>query len=286
MALRRLFLAAVACTCVAATWLACAAILAVPRTARSSEGDLAAAFACEVDRRLSIPEDEQARYAQLLQAALEGAGLGALGPQHVLLVDRSPMVQAAILYLRTAEGGWRFTGASPAATGAPGTYEHFATPLGVFVHSMRNPDFRAQGTINEFGVRGYGREGMRVFDFGWVSTRRGWGSGAEGEMRLQVHATDPDLLEPQLGTVHSKGCIRIPATLDVFLDRRGVLDEDYERVAESGNTPWVLLPNRETTRWPGRYLVIVDSARAARPAWSKPGARRTPRPAECPKRSP
>jgi hypothetical protein len=86
-------------------------------------------------------------------------------------------------------------------------------------------------------------------------------------MRLQVHATDPDLLEPQLGRVRSKGCIRIPASLNTFIDHYGILDADYDEAIAAGKKFWVLLPSREPTPWSGRYLVIVDMKRPSRPAW-------------------
>jgi hypothetical protein len=135
------------------------------------------------------------------------------------------------------------------------------TPLGVFAQSHENADFRAEGTKNSLGIRGYGEKGMRVFDFGWVRTERGWGDGALGQMRLQMHATDPEYLEPRLGRAGSAGCIRIPATLDVFIDRHGLLDAAEEH-------RWLLRPDREPTPHPGRWLVVVDSARTTRPAWS------------------
>lgn len=252
---------------------------------RPLDGDLATDFACEVDMRLDVPEGEQADYAEHLKTAFAAAGLTDLAPQHVLLVDRSPKVQAALLYRLTPGGDWRFTGATPVSTGLPGQFEHFATPLGVFAHCLDNLDFRAEGTRNESGIRGYGREGMRVFDFGWVAAPKGWGNANMSVMRLQVHATDPDLLEPYLGRARSKGCIRIPASLDDFLDRRGVLDADYEAAVANGQSFWVLRHDRETTRWPGRYLVAIDTERAQRPAWSpEPSGRvrRTPRPDACP----
>ena len=46
-------------------------------------------------------------------------------------------------------------------------------------------------------------------------------------MRLQMHATDADRLEPLLGSARSKGCIRIPASLNRLLDHFGLLDADY-----------------------------------------------------------
>jgi hypothetical protein len=99
-------------------------------------------------------------------------------------------------------------------------------------------------------------------------------------MRLQMHATDPDLLEPFLGRPHSKECIRIPATLNTFVDHYGLIDAEYERVASDGKLLWLLRPGRTPTPWPGRYLVIVYPNAKSRPYWSplpvarKPVARR------------
>ncbi len=279
---------------------ACACLVAVPvldsaaepdrptaRGIRPPDGDLAVSFACEVDMRLDLPREEQESYAAHLDAALAQSGIDmrTLAPQHVVLVDRDPKVQAAFLYRSLPGGDWWFEGAVPASTGIPGTFEHFATPLGVFAHTLDNPDFRAEGTLNENGILGYGRKGMRVFDFGWVAQQRGWGDHAMGTMRLQLHATDPGQLEGWLGIERSKGCIRVPATFDAFLDRHGVLDADYEEAASAGRELWVLRPDRETTRWPGRWLVVIDTARESRPAWSPvPDGRprRTPFAADCP----
>jgi hypothetical protein len=177
--------------------------------------------------------------------------------------------------------GWNFIGAAPVSTGRRGGFEYFLTPVGVFAHTPANPDFRAEGTRNEFGVRGYGVKGMRVFDFGWVIGERTW-DGRTSPMRLQVHATDPDLLEPWLGEPRSKGCIRIPAGLNRLLDRYGLLDADYEEALARGARLWVLAPDRTPTPWSGRYLVVVDSQRAARPPWSPPPrARPTPDAGDC-----
>lgn len=104
------------------------------------------------------------------------------------------------------------------STGKPGTFEHFVTPLGVFLHTPDIPDFRSVGTYNSNHIRGYGERGMRIFDFGWQLAERGWGKGGSSQMRLAMHATDPDRLAKRLGTVASEGCIRIPATLNRFLD--------------------------------------------------------------------
>ena len=115
---------------------------------------------------------------------------------------------------------------------------------------------------------------MRVYDFGWQTAQKGWDGGGEANLRLQMHATDPDLLEQKLGTPQSKGCIRIPATLNAFLDHYGILDGDYEKAMAAGMTFWVLSQTREATPWSGRFLVVVDTGRTERPAWSPPPSKR------------
>ncbi|WP_436569587.1 L,D-transpeptidase [Janthinobacterium sp. HLX7-2] len=225
-------------------------------------------FVREVDHRLEVPTADQARYVVLLKQALADANVIDASAQTLLLVDRSAQVQAAFLMLHTAEDAWLFIGATAVSTGKVGTYDHFLTPLGVFPHTLENPDFRAEGTLNENHIRGYGRRGMRVFDFGWQQAQRGWGTGAISQMRLQMHATDPNVLEARLGTVASEGCIRIPATLNIFLDAHGLLDAVYEQAVKDGRSLWVLKADRQTIEWPGQYMVIVDSLAEVRPVWS------------------
>jgi hypothetical protein len=231
--------------------------------AAAAAAPLADEFAREVDRRLEPPPAEQAYYAALLDKALPEAG----APQYFVLVDRSPRVQAALVFWRSPQGRLELVGAAPVSTGKPGAYEHFATPAGAFAHTLANPDFRAEGTPNADGIRGYGEKGMRVFDFGWVRAERGWGEGGYSDMRLQMHATDAQRLEPLLGrAAASKGCIRIPATLNVFIDRHGILDADYYH---AGARHWVLRADRQPTPTPGRWLVVVDTARTERPRWAR-----------------
>ncbi len=243
----------------------------LPPSALSQEVDpvtlLAGPFAREVKMRLEPPELEQQAYAQLLRQALGQAGIEEVDPQYVLLVDRSPAVQAVFVYWLASARIARFVGATRASTGRPGAYDHFLTPLGVFAHTPANMDFRAEGTRNDQGIRGYGARGMRVYDFGWVEAERGWGPHGRSLMRLQVHATDPELLEKFLGHARSKGCVRIPTTLNAFVDRYGLLDADYEAAVKEGRPLWVLRPDRTPTPWPGRYLVVVDSGRTTAPEW-------------------
>jgi hypothetical protein len=229
---------------------------------------LAPLYAQQVDRRLDTPEREQRFYAELLAKNL--AAEDSQEAQYVVIVDRSKFVQAAMIYWMSADRIFHFIGASPVSTGKPGRFEHFITPTGVFEHTIDNLDFRAEGTRNQFGIRGYGRKGMRVYDFGWQTAQKGWAGGGESELRLQMHATDPDLLEHKLGTRQSEGCIRIPASLNAFIDHFGILDGDYQRAMAIGMNFWVLSKTREATPWSGRFLVVVDTGRTERPAWSLP----------------
>ena len=235
---------------------------------------LAAEFGASVAAHLHPTPDALDAYLTALEAAFASAGVATFDrPRFVVLVDRSPKVQALLLVWGRGRD-WRLVGASPVSTGLPGRFDHFATPLGVFAHSLDNPDFRAEGTKNEFGIRGYGRSGSRVFDFGWVDAPKGWGDRRVIGMRLQMHATDPDVLEQRLGTAQSKGCIRIPAALDELLDRFGVLDQDYDAHLAAGAHYWVLRDDRVASPSAGRYLVVVDSGAATRPAWAVVAAKR------------
>lgn len=241
-----------------------------------SPQELARLHASQVDWRLTVPPEEQKTYSDLLGKALAKAGIQTLAPQYILVVDRSPHVQAIFIYWGDPISGWTHVGASPVSTGRPGEFDHFITPTGVYAHTPANPDFRAEGTKNDKGIRGYGVKGMRVFDFGWTMADRGWGIPGRSQMRLQLHATDP-VLEKHFGMVQSKGCIRVPATLNQLIDRHALIDADYEEAAARGQQPWVLRKDMESTRWSGRYLVIVDSERTSRPAWSPyPAVRRKP----------
>lgn len=226
-------------------------------------------YAQTVTRRLAIPPCAQALYAQLLDTALANAQTPGIANEFVVVVDRNPFVQALLLMFREAPSNpWQLIGASPVSTGMPGRYDHFITPLGVFRHMPDNMDFRAEGTLNDNGIRGYGTRDQRIYDLGWTQAQRGWGSHATSQIRLQMHSTDPDRLESLLGMRHSKGCIRIPSALNTFLDHYGILDADYDARSLQGHDFWVLKSDREASRWAGRYIVIVDSGATRRPAWS------------------
>ena len=231
-------------------------------------------FARQVDHRLELPLSDQGLYIGLAQKALTQAQQTDLAAQTFLVIDRNPFIQAAFLLLLTDTGEWHWVGASTVSTGKPGGFEHFITPRGVFLHSPDNPDFRSAGTYNKNHIRGYGVRDMRIFDFGWQMAERGWGDGGSSSMRLAVHATDPERLEARLGSVASEGCIRIPASLNHFLDHYGVLGADYEAAVAGGKHLGVLLPDRQPLPWAGRYLIVIDSEATQRPLWSPaPGAK-------------
>jgi hypothetical protein len=225
-------------------------------------------FEAQVDHRLQVPAAQQVIYVKLLEQTLAQANTENSGAQAFVVVDRNPNVQAAFLLVHLQSGVWQWMGATAVSTGKVGSYEHFVSPMGVFAHTLDNPDFRAEGTFNKNHIRGYGLKGLRVFDFGWQFAERGWGVGGSSRMRLQMHATDPSILEERLGSVQSEGCIRIPSSLNVFLDMHGVLDAAYEEDKGKGDDLWVLKPGRTMVPWPGRYLVIVDSQVLTRPDWS------------------
>jgi hypothetical protein len=225
-------------------------------------------FSREVDRKLDVPLEQQQQVFKRVQRALADADLDAVEAQTFVVIDRAPQVQAAYVLLLSPANGWQWLGATAASTGKTGTFAHFVSPLGVFLHTPINPDFRSAGTYNRNHIRGYGERGMRVFDFGWQRAERGWGAGGSSNMRLAMHATDPDRLAQRLGTVASEGCIRIPATLNRFLDAHGVLDANYEALAAEGKPQQMLRLDRQPLPWPGRYLVIIDSQASERPAWS------------------
>lgn len=257
------------------------ALLIASMPALAEDGTvLAAAFQSEVERRLDVPAADQARYAKLLESTLVNAGVILIRSQYLLIADINPNTQAIFLYwadTSASSGRMHLIGASPVSSGKPGRFDYFTSPTGIFSHNLNNKDFRAEGTFNKNGIRGLGLKGMRAYDFGWAMATRGWNGGGLGQMRLLMHATDPDYLEQYLGMPRSKGCIRIPATLNTFIDRHGLLDYDYQRAAASGVKLWMLRPDRTLTPWPGRYLVIVDSAATERPAWSpEPATGRKP----------
>jgi hypothetical protein len=219
-----------------------------------------------VSKRLAASPEAFETYSGLAQDQLRLAKVSLDRDQFVIVVDRNVNVQAALLYVMGPSGTFA-VGATPVSTGVKGKKTHFVTPVGVVANSLDNPSFRALGTKNENGFRGYGRKGMRIWDFGWTPAEKGWGTPEVRDIRFQMHATDPDSAEPRLGHPASEGCVRVSAGFNQFADRFGVLDADYLAAEVAGQHLWVLPTERVTTGLSGRYLVVVDSGAKERPHW-------------------
>jgi lipoprotein-anchoring transpeptidase ErfK/SrfK len=228
--------------------------------------------------RAGRPAELQDRAAAMLRATNTTIDT----PQLVVVVDRDPSIETlALMVARPGNAAWSLIGAVHVSTGQAGRKDYYITPVGVFRHSDAILDFRALGTYNEHHVRGLGVAGMRVWDFGWQWALKGWhNDSAGGDIRLQMHATDPDLLEGRLGRPASEGCVRVSSAMNKFLDSHGVLDADYERVAATDIRYRALLkPDRTPSLLAGRLLIVVDSrdpideppTQASRPAnWPPP----------------
>lgn len=223
---------------------------------------LRAALQREVPQHTIVSENDDRWWIERAKVATDAAAFPIDRPQLLVVVDRDPAVQELRIVLARPDARWQVIGGSKVSTGQAGRRAYFITPVGVFPHTDGILDYRALGTFNENHIRGLGLKGMRVWDFGWQTAERGWHvERDEGEIRLLMHATDPDYLEQRLGRPASQGCIRIPAAMNRFLDVHGVLDADYERAArDDARLRGILLPERLPTRLAGDAMVVVDSS--------------------------
>ncbi len=217
--------------------------------------------------RTAVPHDpaQDGRWIDLARAETAAAEMVIDHPQLLVVVDRNPRIQQLMIVLAEPDGDWQVIGGSRVSTGQRGRFDHYVTPRGAFHLTDAILGYRAEGTLNENGIRGLGAKGMRVWDFGWHVAMKGWtevaGKPDRTPIRLMLHATDPDKLEQRLGRPASQGCIRIPSAMNRFLDRHGVLDADYERAATNDiRFRALLLPGREPTPLAGDTLVVIDSS--------------------------
>ena len=233
-----------------------------PAEVQQDEDKLRAALAAEV-KGSTAPMPRGPDWIGLAKAALASTDQPPIDrPQIIIVVDRSPAVQAMRLVLaRPGNGAWEVLGGTHVSTGQTGRFDHYITPTGVFPHTDAILDWRAEGTFNENHIRGLGLRGMRVWDFGWQNASKGWLDNQSGPMRLLMHATDPANLEHRIGRRASSGCIRIPDAMNLFLDRHGILDHDYERIAGDDIRYRALLrSDRTPTPLAGTLLVVIDSS--------------------------
>jgi hypothetical protein len=176
--------------------------------------------------------------------------------QYFLLVDRNPKAQIATLSFFDAEDkSINIIGAEKVSTGNPKKIGYYETPIGVFKNLPDNMSYRALGTKNKKGWRAFGVKGSRVWDLGWQKSRNF--KNPDINIRMLIHATDPDHGEKRLGTQDSKGCIRVSAKLNHFLDYHGILDAEFEKTIKR---KYVLLKDRETISFAGNTIVVVDSS--------------------------
>lgn len=227
-------------------------------------------MAREVPGLLPRTADRDAEWVALARAETAAASFVIEHPQLIVVVDRSPRVQQLALILAAPAGDWFVVGGTKVSTGAMGRWDHYITPRGVFRMTDAILGYRAEGTVNENGIRGLGAKGMRVWDFGWHVAMKGWaeppGRPDRTPIRLMMHATDPTRLEQRIGRPASQGCIRIPSALNRFFDRHGVLDAEYERAAVTDIRFRALLPrDRTPTALAGTALVVVESPEPPRP---------------------
>jgi hypothetical protein len=220
-------------------------------------------FSREIPAALAIAPERQAYVIGQAAHSLANAGIVIDHPKLFLVVDRNPNVQELYLVLAApGNGTWDVLGATHVSTGKPGRKEHFKTPIGVFLHDASILGYRAAGTYNENHIRGLGAKGMRIWDFGWQTAENWRAPGSTMQIRLEMHATDPAVLEQRIGRPDSEGCVRIPAALNKFLDHYGIIDADAEQAAVSDRRFAALLPaNREPTPIAGNALVVFDSSK-------------------------
>jgi lipoprotein-anchoring transpeptidase ErfK/SrfK len=222
---------------------------------------LRTALGREVPRLIVDPPAAERRWIERSQAAVSGSNERIDRPQLLVVVDRNPRVQQMRILVARPDADWQDLGGTRVSTGQTGRFDYYLTPTGVFLHTDAILDWRAEGTFNENHIRGLGLKGMRVWDFGWQTAIKGWGTEEQGQIRLLIHATDPANLERRLGRPASKGCVRIPAAMNRFLDRRGVLDADYERVAlEDPRFAALLSADHTPTPLAGNMLVVIDTS--------------------------
>lgn len=196
-------------------------------------------------------------------AQMAKAGLTFSGTQYFAYADRNPQAQFILVGLYDSSSGHiEFLGADLISSGnIEKGGDYFVTPTGVFENAVENFSYRAMGTPNQDGWRGLGSKDSRVWDFGDQKSLKKYKTGETiSQMRLLMHSTDPDKGEPRLGRTDSKGCVRISQGLNKFLDTYAILDRNYEEWAKTRQDSWLLKKDRKPVAYPGRYLIIGDSA--------------------------
>ncbi|PIT87994.1 MAG: hypothetical protein COU29_04265 [Candidatus Magasanikbacteria bacterium CG10_big_fil_rev_8_21_14_0_10_36_32] len=173
--------------------------------------------------------------------------------QYFVFVDRNENRQNIMVGFFKTDGTISVIGWDKVSTGNPMRAKHYITPTGIFENSVKHMSYRAQGTRNSKGWMGLGVKNSRVWDFGWQKSIK---KGFPFDIRMMMHATDPNFGEPRLGKRDSKGCIRVSAKMNNFLDLYGIIDSDYEDHPKQGKR--IFRKDRKIVSFSGRYLIIGD----------------------------
>ena len=243
----------------------------VPGAPAAALPDAAIALQQDIRRELGpqrtrLSPRQTRRAMELGMDMLDRTGNWPADTEVILVVDRAPAVQLMWFVLSDpARHDLTPLGMVAVSTGRPGRKEHFRTPVGIFRNDGQIYGYRALGTKNEYGIRGNGDKGMRVWDFGWQTTEDWRRRDALAVVRLEMHATDPAFLESRLGQADSEGCIRIPARVNSFIDHHGLLDRQLDLMVrnDAPNARAVrALLGAEHTPGPlqGDRIVVVDSS--------------------------
>lgn len=90
------------------------------------------------------------------------------------------------------------------------------------------------------------------------------------QIRMQMHATDPQFLEQRLGNPASQGCIRLSAETNQFIDNHAIIDKKIEDSSQS----WTLKKDRTPVSNQGSFVLVVNTdnayAQLATPVVSNP----------------
>ncbi|CAI3938447.1 L,D-transpeptidase [Commensalibacter communis] len=220
-----------------------------------------------VPNALIYSSERNKKWVQLAQDEMDRKGPPVKRAQLLIVVDRNPKVQELcfVLAFPKGQGEWKALGGGKVSTGNTGRKLYYITPTGVFYNTVERIGYRALGTKNKNGIRGNGIKGMRVWDFGWQWAEKGWLPNREkGQIRLEMHATDPDYLEQRLGKPASEGCVRLATKMNEFIDHNGIIDALYTQAAHKDKRfSSVLSKKIRFTPLAGDKLVVVDSSHSA-----------------------
>lgn len=225
---------------------------APPAASLASKDSVLKAYQDEV-KSVDVSPEFQKSFSDKVAAEVQAKQLEE--SQFFIAIDRGFKAQVlALAFYDKDKNSVSLSHFSPVSTGNTRKL-HFITPTGWFENKVENGSYRAEGTKNSQGFRGYGAKGRRVWDFGWQKAQPGWiKKEEERDIRFQMHATDPALAESKLGTPQSQGCVRVHSTANAFFDKYGIIDKEYETA-----NYWALLKNRTPVEFAGNKILVVET---------------------------